>query len=140
MDKVSKFTGEFAWLSNFAPVYDFLTVEHVYQSTKTTDPTVRDEILNAPSATNAKRLGKKCKIRKDWDRIKIPVMRDAIAWKFSLGSEFAWLLLNTGDAILEEGNTWGDIFWGVCDGEGQNNLGILLIQRRQFIRQIYRGS
>lgn len=139
MDKIVKFSGEYDWLSNFSPVYDFLTVEHVYQSAKTTDSHVRNEILNAATPTIAKRLGKRCKLREDWDRIKIPVMRDALVWKFSLGSELAWLLFNTGDAILEEGNWWGDTFWGVCDGEGENNLGRLLMQRRDFIRQIYGG-
>lgn len=46
-------------------------------------------------------------------------------------------LLNTGEAELIEGNTWGDKFWGaVWDKElgwvGQNWLGKLLMEEREF--------
>lgn len=42
------------------------------------------------------------------------------------------LLLDTGDAILEEGNHWNDTFWGVRlkNGQGQNHLGKILMQVR----------
>jgi len=43
-------------------------------------------------------------------------------------------LLATGDQELIEGNTWGDRFWGVCDGEGQNQLGRLLMELRNELR------
>jgi predicted NAD-dependent protein-ADP-ribosyltransferase YbiA (DUF1768 family) len=43
-------------------------------------------------------------------------------------------LLNTGDAILIEGNTWHDTYWGHCICPrchgGANFLGILLTQVR----------
>lgn len=42
-------------------------------------------------------------------------------------------LVGTGDAMLVEGNTWGDKFWGVCRGEGENQLGKLLMERRAFL-------
>lgn len=29
--------------------------------------------------------------------------------------------MDTGDAILIEGNYWNDTYWGKCNGEGQNN-------------------
>ena len=54
--------------------------------------------------------------------------------KFKPGSELAGKLLNTGDAELVEGNHWGDRYWGVCDGEGQNKLGKLLMQVRGELR------
>lgn len=45
-------------------------------------------------------------------------------------------LLETGDAELIEGNTWNDTFWGVCNGEGENNLGRLLMKvREELIKQ-----
>ena len=46
------------------------------------------------------------------------------------------LLLNTEDAILIEGNWWGDKFWGVCRGEGQNWFGHLLMSLREEIRNV----
>ena len=41
------------------------------------------------------------------------------------------LLLATGDAKIVEGNTWGDVFWGVCNGVGENHLGEILMKVRQ---------
>ena len=39
-------------------------------------------------------------------------------------------LIETGNAKLVEGNCWGDKFWGVCKGEGKNNLGLILMKVR----------
>jgi hypothetical protein len=36
--------------------------------------------------------------------------------------------------ILIEGNTWGDTFWGVCNGVGENNLGKTLMNVREILR------
>lgn len=44
-------------------------------------------------------------------------------------------LLATGDAYLEEGNTWGDRIWGTVDGQGENRLGQILMQVREEARQ-----
>ena len=44
-------------------------------------------------------------------------------------------LLATGDAYLEEGNTWGDRIWGTVDGQGENRLGKILMQVRDEARQ-----
>jgi predicted NAD-dependent protein-ADP-ribosyltransferase YbiA (DUF1768 family) len=43
-------------------------------------------------------------------------------------------LLETGDAELIEGNDWGDTFWGVCGGKGNNFLGKLLMEVRKELR------
>jgi hypothetical protein len=43
-------------------------------------------------------------------------------------------LLATGDAELIEGNWWGDVYWGVCNGEGRNELGKILMQVRDELR------
>jgi len=42
-------------------------------------------------------------------------------------------LMETGNAELIEGNNWEDIFWGVCNGTGENNLGKLLMKLRQSL-------
>ncbi len=44
-------------------------------------------------------------------------------------------LLVTGNAYLEEGNTWGDRIWGTVNGEGENRLGKILMQVRQEIQK-----
>lgn len=40
-------------------------------------------------------------------------------------------LLATDNAELVEGNYWGDRFWGVCKGEGENHLGKILMRVRK---------
>jgi predicted NAD-dependent protein-ADP-ribosyltransferase YbiA (DUF1768 family) len=44
--------------------------------------------------------------------------------------------LDTGEAKLEEGNRWGDEFWGVNlkTGRGKNWLGVLLMRVRNELR------
>ena len=47
------------------------------------------------------------------------------------------LLLATGDAELQEGNTWNDTFWGVSSktGKGKNTLGKILMKVRGELQQ-----
>ena len=42
-------------------------------------------------------------------------------------------LIATGDAYIEETNNWGDEFWGVCHGFGENMLGKILMEIRKEI-------
>ena len=75
-------------------------------------------------------------VRKDWDSIKIAVMTDLVWQKFANNPELKKMLLDTGDMELIEGNTWGDVFWGVCEGKGQNHLGKILMMTRDKLRKI----
>jgi len=34
---------------------------------------------------------------------------------------------------LVEGNSWNDVWWGVCEGEGENHLGRILMDIRAEI-------
>jgi predicted NAD-dependent protein-ADP-ribosyltransferase YbiA (DUF1768 family) len=43
-------------------------------------------------------------------------------------------LIETGDMYLEETNHWGDKYYGVCDGEGLNVLGQILMLVRNVIK------
>jgi ribA/ribD-fused uncharacterized protein len=92
-----------------------------------------EDIRLAPTAGQAKRMGQKIPVRKDWDIMKVDVMRLITRLKYNI-PELGMLLLATGDQELIEGNTWGDRFWGVCDGEGQNNLGNILMEVRDSLR------
>ena len=40
-----------------------------------------------------------------------------------------------GDQELVEGNEWGDVFWGVCKGVGDNHLGKLLMEFRERVKK-----
>lgn len=133
------FFGEHRWLSNFAPAtiefvgLYFPTVEHAYVASKTTDFKKQEEISKVVSPGKVKRLGRELVLRSDWDMVKMKFMYEFLKQKFNYET-YANLLLSTENAYLEETNTWGDTFWGVCNGVGQNNLGKLLMQIRDELR------
>ena len=133
---INKFVREFFFLSNFYPVsilYEEITypsVEHTYQAAKTLSVEEKKWIRNAPSAGEAKRRGRQVNLKADWHNIKVPVMEALVRQKFS-NQELKTKLLRTGDERIIENNDWGDTFWGVCDGVGENKLGKLLMKIRE---------
>ena len=56
--------------------------------------------------------------------------------KFTQNPKLKEQLLSTGDAILIEGNTWNDRYWGVdaSSGVGKNHLGKLLMKIRSELK------
>lgn len=131
MNKIDNFDGEYRFLSNFyeSPVefegHTYPSVEHAFQAAKTLDEDERAKIRNLDTPGKAKRAGKKVKLREDWDGVRVLVMGELVRRKFE-DPELRAQLLATGSAPLEEGNTWGDRFWGTCGGKGENNLGRIL--------------
>lgn len=140
-DYIDSFMGNYYFLNNFYPcrvMYKgiwFSSSEAAYQAQKNSSDCVR-RMFSGLKPDEAKALGKRIHIRSDWDTVKIAVMRDVVREKFWQNPALAILLDNTGDAILKEGNDWGDTFWGVDKetGEGQNQLGIILMQVRNELR------
>jgi hypothetical protein len=134
------FNKEYRFLSNFYPAkveYDgleYASTEHAYQAAKTEDPAHRRRIREAQKPGEAKRLGKQGKMRTDWEQIKIGVMKDLVRQKFSKDKKLKEKLLDTGDAYIEETNTWNDTFWGVCRGKGQNWLGKIIMEVRDELK------
>ncbi len=137
---ISGFSGKYRFLSNFfsAPVkYEgvhYPTVEHAFQAAKTRDKGLRRVIRGLRSPGEAKRFGRRLALRSDWGKIRVKVMEDLVWDKFSGDQLLARKLLMTKDAELVEGNTWGDIFWGVCYGQGENHLGKILMRVRDRLR------
>ena len=135
---ITSFTGHHRWLSNFWPapvVLDnvlYPTVENAYQAAKT-DPANRTPFV-ACTPGQAKRLGRAVKLRHDWATAKLHIMRELIAQKFARHSGLAEKLAATSGELVE-GNTWGDTFWGVCRGHGQNQLGKLLMEHRATLQR-----
>ncbi len=85
----------------------------------------------------AARLGRsrKLPLRKDWESVKVQVMREALRAKFTQHEDLQELLLSTGDAKLVE-HTANDHYWGDGgNGRGDNMLGRLLMQLRKQLRQ-----
>lgn len=139
---ITRFSGDHAFLSNFYPatvtwlgVEFYPTVEHAYQAAKTEDPQGREMIRQATTPGIAKRLGRKVPMRRDWDEIKLNVMLNLVHQKFYDHDDLRRMLLDTGDQMLIEGNTWGDTFWGVYKGFGYNHLGHILMQVRDLVRR-----
>jgi len=140
MNKIDKFSGNYRFLSNFYPAIiihhgiTYPTSEHLYQAAKTTDFELRKKIAALPTPGNAKRAGRNLKIRANWDDIKVVIMKQIVLMKFKQNPKLISMLTATGNAYLEEGNTWGDKFWGVCGGVGENHLGEILMDVRSYFK------
>ena len=144
-DAITSFRDEFNWLSNFSRADVMLdgevyrTVEHAYQAAKTTNPAERATVRSLANPRFAKWAGRKVSIRADWEAVKLDVMLGFLRQKFTPGTALAEKLLATGDAHIEEGNHWGDVYWGTVDGKGANHLGRLLMQVRDEVRAAQGG-
>jgi len=68
----------------------------------------------------------------EWDRKKYDIMSQIVFSKFYHNTDIRQALLQTGDAYLEETNYWGDVYWGVCRGKGENKLGEILMKIREY--------
>lgn len=114
--KISNFKGEYAFLSNFYEAQVnidgiiYKNSEAAFQAQKCRDQNERLRFTEM-TALEAKRFGKKVNLRPDWEKEKVNIMRGIVVAKFNQHPELAQKLLETGDAYLEEGNTWGDQFW-----------------------------
>lgn len=136
---IKQFRGDFFFLSNFyeCPVtYKQLTYtnnEVAFQAQKCTSDSEKIQFTKL-NPTEAKKLGRKVNLRKDWEAVKVRIMEEIVRAKFTQNTELADKLLATGDAYLEEGNTWGDRIWGTVNGSGANRLGFILMQIRAEIK------
>lgn len=136
-DTIRYFDGKYFFLSNFycRPVeyngFVFDNNEAAFQAAKC--PYRMAEFCGL-NPSEAKRLGRRVHLRSDWEAIKDHVMYDVCMAKFTQNPDLAERLIQTGDALLEEGNTWGDKVWGVCDGVGENRLGKILMRIRDELK------
>ncbi|WP_082979751.1 NADAR family protein [Labrys sp. WJW] len=136
--KFNSKSKEYNWLSNF---YEcnicledkiWLTVEHYFQSMKFLDKDYQNTIRLAPSAKEAKILGKSRKyaIHDDWDIRRISIMETALKAKFS-DPILRKKLIDTYPKFLIESSMF-DYFWGSGkNGKGKNVLGNMLINLRE---------
>jgi ribA/ribD-fused uncharacterized protein len=143
MEPITTFRGQHFFLSNFYPArvdfegLEYPTVEHAYQAAKTVLAEERIQIQSAMSPSEAKRLGRQITIRSDWDGLKIGIMAELVFSKFFEHPALGELLVGTGTRTIVEENWWGDTFWGTCRGKGRNELGRILMNVREALRQIY---
>lgn len=137
---IDLFIGQYRFLSNFYPSYvilsgvDYQTVEHAYQAAKTTDEYWRARIRACSTPGEAKRMGRTVPLDPNWDSVRLQIMELLLNKKFT-HLELRSKLLATGSATLIEGNYWGDVFWGMYQGRGENHLGKLLMKIREEKRR-----
>jgi N-glycosidase YbiA len=155
-----KFYGmkdQFSFLSNFyaSPIVvegvAYLSVEQCHQALKTLVPEERDEIMGSISPADAKKLGRACTVRSDWEApvgepalhkmftdehgvlvlaTKDHIMYAALVAKYTQVKTLRNKLLATGQKPLVEASPT-DYYWGEgMDGKGQNKLGRMLMMIR----------
>lgn len=139
---ILSFRDEYFFLSNFYPVEIKLdgivypNAETAFQAQKTLDVGERRKFSMLKNPVQAKRLGRKVKLRDDWEEVKLDIMTEIVSQKFLQHPHLIEMLLQTGDEELIEGNKWGDRFWGVCKGKGENHLGKILMKIRDAYKSI----
>lgn len=142
-DVIDKFDGEYAFLSNFQQCllhFDgllYLNSEAAFQAQKCVIASDRRQFTEL-SPRDAKKLGRKVMLRDDWEEVKDDLMYKIVLAKFLQNPSMADALIKTGTAKLIEGNHWGDTYWGMCDGVGENKLGEILMRVRDELPRITR--
>lgn len=138
---IDRFIGEYEFLSNFYPSeveykgIKFPTVEHAYQAAKCKTKEEMRKFTEYETPGKAKRAGRKVDLRDGWETIKLFIMEELLRQKFS-NPAMARKLLDTDENVLVEGNDWDDTFWGVCNGKGENHLGVLLMKTRKALSEV----
>jgi ribA/ribD-fused uncharacterized protein len=138
MNVIDKFEGNNFFLSNFyislVQYGDlmFTSSEAAFQSAKTLDLATKKMFCEL-QPHEAKKMGRKVKLRSDWEEVKYEVMKHIVRDKFTRNNNLKCQLIDTGNAKLIEGNTHNDTDWGVCNGVGKNWLGKILMEIREEI-------
>jgi len=137
-DIIEQFQGPFRWLSNFHSCkvhyygVELPSVEHFYVANKLALSFSEAFRLSTKTPGQMKALGRERKMSEGFEDIKVAIMYDGICQKFSdKNPELKEKLIQTGIRPIQEGNNWGDTFWGVdAFGRGKNTLGKLIMYRR----------
>ena len=135
-EKIDQFKGKYRFLSNYYDcdvIVDGLLYSNSEAAFHAQKCTLREEQYQFMrlNPAEAKRLGRRVKLRSDWELIKSQMMYAVVKAKFQQNPLLKKKLLDTGKATLIEGNTWGDRYWGQVNGEGKNMLGKILMRVRE---------
>lgn len=118
------------------------TSEHAYHAEKFEDPELREHIRLARSAHDAYRIAQQHKqcYRKNWDKIKLGVMKLILHEKVAQHEYVRRKLLESGNRELVE-MSWRDDFWGWGPNkDGANHLGRLWMEIRDELRSEMREA
>jgi ribA/ribD-fused uncharacterized protein len=141
-----KVSDPYGCFSNFSPhpiqvegSY-WQTVEHYYQAQKfvgSENERLIAVIRQTQTPMEAATLGRDRtrKLRPDWEQVKRQVMWQGVLTKFLTHTDIQAILLDTGDELIVEDSPT-DYYWGCGqDKTGQNQLGEILMNVRQEVRQ-----
>jgi ribA/ribD-fused uncharacterized protein len=135
-------SDEYGCFSNFAPYpiqvdgKQWQTSEHYFQAQKFEGAQHQEAIRRTKSPMIAARMGRDRKkpLRRDWESVKVAIMRKAVRAKFTQHEDLRRILLSTSDARIVE-HTENDSYWGDGgDGSGKNMLGRILMEIREELR------
>jgi ribA/ribD-fused uncharacterized protein len=148
------FQGDFEFLSNFCRHDSVLSlalpygkknahqvisdnIEILFQAAKVDSWHDLAFIIQCKTPGQAKRNGRRIKLREDWEENKDKIMEDLVRQKFTRLPIFRQKLLSIPDDMyIVEMNYWNDTYWGVNKRtfEGENRLGEILMKIRSELR------
>eukprot|EP01017_Pseudomicrothorax_dubius_P024323 TRINITY_DN2586_c0_g4_i5.p1 TRINITY_DN2586_c0_g4~~TRINITY_DN2586_c0_g4_i5.p1 ORF type:complete len:393 (-),score=64.20 TRINITY_DN2586_c0_g4_i5:615-1793(-) len=143
MERIDNFNGYFDFLNNEYPCavyYDgnlYKTVYHAYQAARTDLIHIREKIKYADTLAELFEIAAQVEDSPDWTHRRLKVMEMLIRDKFRRHKDLRERLATTGSRELI--NSYADpspsnLFWGVVDGKGQNQLGRILENVRADIK------
>jgi ribA/ribD-fused uncharacterized protein len=139
---VHGFFKEYRFLSNFYPAsftdkdgMVWTSSEAYYQAHKLPDP-YREDVRLAKIEKCKRVAYKHIKAGHALENFdKDDIMAKALVYKFKQNDDLASLLMETYPRELVETNWWNDKYWGVCDGLGENRLGVMLMEVRKILME-----
>lgn len=114
----------------------YMTSEHAYHTEKFDNEEIKKDIRDSRSAHEAFKYAEanKDKRRKDWDEIKLGIMKEILHEKVNQHPYVKKKLLASGDRELIE-DSWRDDFWGWGPNkDGANHLGKLWMEVREEVK------
>lgn len=141
MIKIPHYESSYFLFSNFSPhqiLYKdvlYSTLEHAFQAQKFLNEDARDKVKNAKSPLEALQLGRSLPgKRNDWSSIKLDCMYQLLKAKVEQHEEVKSKLFASGNEEVVEQNP-NDDFWGSGpDGNGQNQMGKILMKIRDELK------
>ena len=124
--------ADVGFLSNFyeAPIQyrgaSYATNEHFFQAQKAMVAAQAEAIRRAATPLKAKRLGRGCEMRPDWDVMRLAFMYMGLLLKFTQHDDLAARLMQTTGSKLVENNP-RDAYWGVNHGRGLNRFNFITL-------------
>ena len=142
LDRIDNFNGYFDFLNNEYPCqvyFDgllFKSVSYAYQASRSTARHLREKISLADTPQELFEIASKIEDPENWASNRLRMMEAIVRDKFRRNKDLRERLKATGTRELV--NTYSDatvsnIFWGIVENKGQNQLGRLLEQIRNDI-------